>query len=66
VQAYKYLDGLDDDALHASATISPGGLLSIQVLNTLKRPVTYNLQIGMQHAEVRIDGNALQTVRVQL
>lgn len=66
VQAYTYLDGLDDDALHASSTISPDGLLSIQVLNTTRKPVDYQLHIGAQHAEVRIPANALQTVRVQL
>jgi glucosylceramidase len=66
VQAYKYLDGLDDDAIHASATINPDRLLSVQVLNTTKQPVSYRLQIGGQHAEVSIAANALQTVRVQL
>ena len=66
VQAYKYLDGLDDDAIHASATISPSGLLAIQVLNTTKQRVIYMLQIGKQHAEVPIVGNSLQTIRVQL
>jgi len=66
VQAYKYLDGLDDDSIHASATISPEKLLTVQVLNTTKQPVTYMLQIGAQHAEVVIAENSLQTVRIQL
>jgi glucosylceramidase len=66
VQAFKYLDGLDDDAIHASATMSPEKLLSIQVLNTTKKPVDYRLQIGAQYAEVQIAANALQTIRVQL
>jgi len=66
VQAYKYLDGLDDDAIHASATISPSGLLAIQVLNTTKQRVIYMLQIGKQYAEVPIVANSLQTIRVQL
>jgi glucosylceramidase len=66
VQAHKHLDGLDDDAIHASATISPDRLLAIQVLNTTKKPVNYKLQIGAQYAEVVIAPNALQTIRVQL
>ena len=66
IQAYKYLDGLDDDAIHASATINPDKLLSVQVLNTSKQPVSYMLQIGVQYAEVNIAANALQTVRIQL
>ena len=66
VQAYKYLDGLGDDALHASATINSDRLLTVQLLNTTKQPLVYILQIGMQYAEVNIAGNSLQTVRVQL
>jgi glucosylceramidase len=66
VQAYKYLDGLDDDTLHASATISPDGVLAIQVLNTGKQPLVYSLQIGRQHAKVTIPANALQTIRIAM
>ena len=60
------LDGLGEDDLHASATISDGGLLSVQVLNTTKQPTRYNLQIGAQFAEVTIPANAIQTVRISL
>ena len=66
VQAYKYLDGLDDDAMHASATINPDRILTVQVLNTTKQPVVYMLQVGMQYAEVNLAANALQTIRIQL
>ncbi|MCP4273571.1 MAG: glycoside hydrolase family 30 protein, partial [Gammaproteobacteria bacterium] len=66
VQATKYLDGLDDDALHSSATINADKLLSVQLLNTTKKPVVYRLQIGIQNAEVTIPANAVQTIRVQL
>jgi len=66
VQAYKYLDKLDDDALHTSASINSENILSVQVLNTTKKPVNYTLQIGTQNAHISIDANALQTVRVQL
>ena len=66
VQAYKYLKDLDDDAIHASASINSDNLLSVQVLNTTKQPVSYKLQIGAQHADISIAANALQTVRIQL
>jgi len=58
--------GLDNDALHACATINSDRLLSVQLLNTTKMPITYNLQIGNQYAEVDIPANAIQTVRIQL
>jgi len=57
---------LDDDAIHSSASINGDNLLSVQVLNTTKKAIDYHLQIGSQYAVVRIDANALQTVRVQL
>ena len=66
VQAYKHLGDLDDDALHASATLNGDNLLSVQLLNTTKKPIRYGLQIGSQHAEIDIPANSLQTVRVQL
>lgn len=58
--------GLDDDALHAVATMSEGRLLSVQLLNTTKKPISFDLQIGAQVAKVELPANALQTVRVQL
>jgi glucosylceramidase len=64
LQVDRELGGLDEDALHASATVNDQGLISVQLLNTLKRPVTYKLQIGAQFAEVTIPANAVQTVRV--
>ena len=66
VQADPHLEELDDDALHASATVNDDKLLSVQVLNTTKAPIRYFLQIGTQGAEVEIAANSLQTVRVQL
>jgi glucosylceramidase len=66
VQADKHLEDLDDDALHASATINDDDLLSVQTLNTTKEPIRYGLHIGNQHAEIVIPANSLQTVRVQL
>ncbi len=56
---------LGDDALYASASVSPSGLLSVQVLNTTKEPIRYDLQVGDVVAKVEIPANALQTVRVQ-
>jgi len=66
VQANKYLEGLDDDDLHTSATINSDNLLSVQLLNTTKKPILYKLQIGTQNASISIPANAVQTVRVQL
>ncbi len=66
VQTHKFLHGLDHDALHACATINPDKILSIQVLNTTKSPIEYNLQVGEQYAVVIIPENSVQTVRVQL
>ena len=66
VQTTRHLGGLDEDALHASATINDRKLLSVQLLNTTKQPIKYGLQIGAQFAEVEIPANAVQTVRVQL
>lgn len=66
VQTSKKLVDLDNDALHTCATINNKNILSVQVLNTLKKPITYMLQIGEQFAEIDITANALQTVRIQL
>ncbi|MBT8135226.1 MAG: glycosyl hydrolase, partial [Gammaproteobacteria bacterium] len=59
-------DELGTDDIHASASLSADNLLSIQILNTTKKPINYQLQIGSQYADVMIDANALQTVRVQM
>ncbi|MDJ0749388.1 MAG: glycoside hydrolase family 30 beta sandwich domain-containing protein [Woeseiaceae bacterium] len=64
VETSRQLHGLGDDALHASATVNDEGLLSVQLLNTTKRPIEYSLQIGEQFADVTIPANAIQTVRV--
>ncbi len=66
VQVDRKLSGLDEDALHASATINDDGLLSVQLLNTTKDSVEFALQIGSRFADVKIPANAVQTVRVQL
>jgi glucosylceramidase len=66
VATTKTLAGLETDALHACATINSANILSVQVLNTTKNPIEYQLQIGQQHADVTIPANSVQTVRVQL
>lgn len=66
VATQKSLAGLDPDALHTCATINSTNILSVQVLNTTKNPIEYQLQIGQQHADVTIPANSVQTVRVQL
>jgi glucosylceramidase len=62
----RQLDGLDTDALHACATINANGLLSVQLLNTTKEALVFNLQIAEQFAEITLPANAVQTVRVQM
>ena len=66
VATERSLAGLGDDALHASAAINEDGLLSVQLLNTTKKPISLGLQIGEQYAEIAMPANAVQTVRVQL
>ena len=66
VQTQTTINGLDEDALHACATINNDRILSVQVLNTTKDPLNYSLQIGETYAGVTIPANSLQTVRVQL
>ena len=66
LQVNQQLEGLDKDALHASAAINYNGLVSVQLLNTTKAPINYSLQIGSQYAQVTIAANAVQTVRVKL
>lgn len=66
VQVDKFLADLDQDALHASSSMNEQGILAIQVLNTTKSPLEYQLQIGAQLAQVTIVANSLQTIQVQL
>ncbi|MGH1363758.1 MAG: glycoside hydrolase family 30 protein [Calditrichia bacterium] len=66
VQTQKILVDLDDDALHACATINQSDLLSVQLLNTTKSPISFQLQIAEKFASVTIPANSLQTMRVQL
>jgi glucosylceramidase len=66
VQTYKTLDGLGNDDLHACATINDDNLLSVQLLNTTKEAISYNLQIEDQFAEIVIDPNSIQTVQIRL
>ncbi len=66
VQTSKVLDDLGSDDLHACATINKENVLSVQLLNTTKQPITYQLQLKDQYAEIIIDANSVQTVQVQL
>ena len=66
VEVTMMLDELGSDDIHSSASLNGDNLLSVQVLNTTKKPINYQLQIGNQFADVMIDANALQTVRVQM
>ncbi|RMG34712.1 MAG: glycosyl hydrolase, partial [Methanobacteriota archaeon] len=66
VKTEKILGELDPDALHACATINSDNLLTIQLLNTTKEPLEFDLQIEDQVAKVKMDANSIQTIRVQL
>jgi glucosylceramidase len=66
VRTNRVLHELGDDDLHASAAVSPQGLLSVQLLNTTRTAIRFNLQVGGDFAELDIPANAVQTVRVQL
>lgn len=66
LQVNSQLEDLDSDALHASAAINKNNLLSTQLLNTTKEPISFSLQIGSQFVEVLMPANAVQTIRVQL
>jgi glucosylceramidase len=66
VQTNTQLNNLDSDALHACATINKDNLLSVQILNTTKEEITYQLSLKDQFANITIDANSVQTVQVQL
>mgnify|MGYP006284777299 FL=1 len=66
VQTALDLDGLDNDAIHACATLNPDQLLSVQLLNTTKEDILIGLQINDQFAEINLGKNSLQTIQVQL
>jgi glucosylceramidase len=66
VQTEKILDGSDNDALHACATVNDSNVLTVQLLNTTKQPIPFSLQIGDQFASIKMDPNSLWTVRIQL
>ncbi len=66
VATERRLDGLDPDALHASAAVNNDGMLSVQLLNTTKKPIRFSLQIGPRYAQVEMPANAVQTVRIRL
>ncbi len=66
VKTEKILSGLDNDALHACATINDSNILSVQLLNTTKKTLEFSLQIDDQYAIIKMLPNSLQTVRIQL
>ena len=66
VEVATELGELDEDAIHATATKSQDGVLTVQVLNTTKQPLEFSLEVGDQFAPVTVPANALQTLRVEL
>jgi glucosylceramidase len=59
-------EGLLDGDLYACATVNAEGMVAVQVFNTTRASVNYDLQIGSRFAQIEIPGNAVQTVTVQL
>jgi glucosylceramidase len=55
--------GLGDDDLHACATIDDEGVVSVQLLNTTKEEIGFDLKVGGRVAAVTVPANAVQTVR---
>lgn len=66
VETSMILDGPAEDDLYACATINKDNLLSVQVLNTSREEIRYQIDIKGQQAEITIDANALQTIQIQL
>jgi len=66
VTTERQLNDLSDEDLHTCATINSENILSVQILNTTKKPLVYHLQIKDEFAKIRIPANALQTVQIQL
>ncbi len=66
VETERRLGDLGPDDLHACATINDDGLLSVQMLNTTKRPIPLHLRIGDAAAPITAPANSVQTVRIQL
>ncbi len=66
VQTEKIIDDLGDDALHTCATIDSSNLLTVQLLNTTKQPLELSLQIYDQFAEIVMEPNSIETIRIQL
>jgi glucosylceramidase len=56
--------GLGDDDLHASATVNADGMVSVQLLNTTKEEISFDLQVGTRMATVTVPPNAVQTLIV--
>ena len=53
VKTQRVLNGLDSDALHACATINDANLLTIQLLNTTRKPLEFSLRIEDNTAVVK-------------
>jgi len=66
VMTKKDFSTLPEDALHTCATINKDGMISVQLLNTQKTSIDYNLQIENCYAKLTIPANSVKTVRIKL
>jgi glucosylceramidase len=65
VQCESMFDAIAKEHVYACASLNDAGLLSIQLLNTAKTDMPIALQVGQFVADVSLEANSLQTVRVQ-
>jgi len=59
-------EGENKDNLIVSATINPKGEIAVNMLNIIKEPITFDLQLGEYAAKVTAPANSLQTIIVKL
>ncbi|MEM1329896.1 MAG: glycoside hydrolase family 30 beta sandwich domain-containing protein [Planctomycetota bacterium] len=64
LQTERDLGGLGADAFHACATVNGDGVISVQLLNTTKSPIEFDLRIGDAVADVVLPANCVQTIRI--
>jgi len=64
LQTGKDLGDLGSDDIHACASVNGEGVISVQLLNTTKKAISYSLKIGEEYALINLDANAVQTVQI--
>ena len=60
------MSGENKDNLFVSATLNQKGEIAVNMLNIIKEPITFDLQLGEYAAKVTAPANSLQTIIVKL